>query len=91
MEKIVHIYIVHEINLWKYAYSTDSTLGNSLFCAVKLVKTADIDKYKYFRYGFGFDMKGTFGFPSIGFSKNVIIFGVDMSLSPNVDNNKNIF
>ena len=34
-------------------------------------------------YGVGFDMKGTFGFPSIGF-----IFGADMSPSPHIDNKK---
>ena len=33
-------------------------------------------------------MKGTFGFPTIGFARNVIIFGVDMSSSPYIDNKK---
>ena len=59
-EKIVNIYIVHEINLWNYVDSSDSTLGNYLFSAVKLVKNADIDKNKYSGYGIGFDMKRTF-------------------------------
>ena len=57
---IVNIYIVYEINLWKYVDSIDPTLGNFLFCAVKLVKNPDIDKYKYSGYGIGFDVKGTF-------------------------------
>ena len=39
-EKIVNIYIVYEINLWNYRCSDDPTLGNCLFGAVKLVKTA---------------------------------------------------
>ena len=33
-------------------------------------------------------MKGTFAFPTGGFGKNVIIFGVDMSSSVHVDNGK---
>ena len=34
--------------------SSDPTLGNSLFGAVKLLKTANTDKYKY--YGYGLDL-----------------------------------
>ena len=58
-----------------------------LFSAVILVKNADIDKYKYSGYGIGFDRKGFF---SIGneVGRNVIIFGVDMSSSPHIDNKK---
>ena len=33
-------------------------------------------------------MKGTFGFPVIGFARNVIISGVDMSSSPHIDSKK---
>ena len=36
----------------------------------------------------GFDMKGTFSFPTGGFGKNVIIFGADMSSYVHVDNHK---
>ena len=55
------ITFTHEkINLWKYIDSNDRALGNSLFGAVTLVKNADIDKYKYFGFGIGFNMKGTF-------------------------------
>ena len=69
-----------------YIYSNDPTIGNSLFGAVKLVKQADIDKYKYSGDGIGFDMKGTFGFPAIGFARNVIIFEADMDSSLHIDN-----
>ena len=86
--KIVKIYIVYEINLWNYTYTDDPTLRNSLFGAVKLVKNADIDKFKYSGCGIGFDMKVTFGFPTIGFGRYVIIFGIDMSSSPHIDNKK---
>ena len=33
-------------------------------------------------------MKGTFGFPAIGFGRDVIIFGVDISSSAHADNKK---
>ena len=44
------------------------TPENSLFGAVSLTKNIDIDKFKYPGYGIGFD-------------RNCIIFGVDMSFS----------
>ena len=40
-------------------------------------------------YGIGFDRKWFFSL-SNGLFKNVIIFGVDMSSSPHIDNKKNI-
>ena len=72
--------------MWNYRYSDDPTLGNCLFGVVKLVKNADIDKYRYSWYGIRFDMKGTFGFPAIGIAWNHIIFRVYMNKSPNIDN-----
>ena len=85
--KTVNIYIAYEINLWNYVDSSDPTLGNSLFGAVKLVKNADIDKYKYSGYGIGLDMKGTFSV-SNGFGGNVIIFGDNISSSVHIDSKK---
>ena len=72
------------MNLWNYIDSSDPTIGNSLFGAVKLVKNSNIDKYKYSEYGLWFDMKGTFSFPTGGLGKNIIIFGVDMSTRKNI-------
>ena len=62
-------------------------LENCWFGAVKLTKDTEIDNYKYFRYGIGFDRKGFF---SIGddVGRNVIIFGVDMSSFPHIDSKK---
>ena len=48
-----------------------------MFRAVKLNKNADIEKFKYSRYGIGFDKRGTFSVPG-GFGRNVVKFGVDM-------------
>ena len=80
------------VNIYKKKVSKSSpksspTLGNSMFGAVKLTKNADIDKYKYYGYGTGFDRKATFSFDN-GFGRYIIIFGVDMSSSLHVDNKK---
>ena len=59
-----------------------------MFGAVSLIKHADIDQYKYSEYGIGFDRKGIFS-SGDGFGRNVIIiFAVDMSSSPHIDNKK---
>ena len=71
--KVVNIYIAYEasksINISNYL-----TLENYLFGAVSLTTNADIDKYKYSRYGIGFDRHGSFSFPGTGLGRNVIIF-----------------
>ena len=85
--KIVNIYIVYEISK-SCNIRMDATLENSLFGAVTLTK--NVDKYKFSRYGIGFDRKGTFSVGN-GFGRNCIIFGVDRSSSVHVDNNKNYF
>ena len=58
--KVVNIYISYEINLWSFKLCEDPTQGNSLFGVVKLVKNADIYKYKFSGYGIGFDTKDIF-------------------------------
>ena len=92
-EKVVNIYIVYEIskaaNISKYSGDDNyQTLQNALLGAVNLTKNADIDKYKYSGYGIGFDRRSSFSFPGGGFAQNVLIFGVDMSSSPHLDNKK---
>ena len=58
-QNIVNIYIVYEINK-HFNITSYPTLENCLFGAVGLTKHINIDEYKYFRYGIGFDRKGTF-------------------------------
>ena len=61
-----------------------------MFGAVILTKHVDIDQYKYSGYGVGSDRKGEFSFGN-GFSRNVIVFGTDMSSSVHANNKaKNI-
>ena len=85
--KIVNIYIVYEME-WSVDISSYPTLENCLFGAVKLTKHVNVDLYKYFGCGIGFDRKGFFFSIGDEVGKNVIIFGVDMSLSPHIDNKK---
>ena len=87
--KIVNIYIAYEISK-NYSISTYETLENCLFGTVSLTKNADIDQYKYFGYGIGFDRKGEFSFGN-GFGRNCIIFGADMSSSSHAINKKKYF
>ena len=54
--------------------------------AVSFTKNADIDEYKYSGYGTGSDRRGLFSYLSGGTGRNVIIFGVDISLSTKIDN-----
>ena len=83
-KKIVNIYIAFELILHNLN-SNYPTLENCLFGAVELARGTDIDNYKYFGYWIEFDRKGFF---SIGdeVGRNVIVFGVDMSWSPHIDN-----
>ena len=74
------------LNQWPRDLNTDFTLGNCLFGSVKLTKNADSNKYIYTSYGIGFDSRSEFSLPDGSMRKNVIIFGVDMSLSMHIDN-----
>ena len=84
---IVNIYIVYEISK-NYNISSYPTLANCLFGTVSLTKNADIDQYKYFEYGIGFDRHGEYSFGN-GHSKNCIIFGADVSSSSHANNKIN--
>ena len=84
--KIVNIYIAYEIER-SVNMSSYPTLENCLFDAVKLTKHIDIDLYKYSGYGIGFDKKWSYSIGD-GVSRNVVMFGVNMTLSPHMDNKK---
>ena len=85
--KKVNIYIVYELGVSSSNVNCH-TLKNYLFGAITLTKNADIDKYRYSGYGIGFDRRGSFSFPSVGFGQNVLILGVDMIFSAHIDNKK---
>ena len=51
-----------------------------------MTKNTDIDKYS--GYGIGFDRRSSISFPGGEFGQNVLIFGVDISSSVHIDNEK---
>ena len=86
---ILNICIVYDISR-NFNISSYPTLENCLFGAISLIKGTAIDHYKYFRNGIGINRHGFFSHTSAsgGTSRNVIIFGVDMSSSSKIDNRK---
>ena len=59
-----------------------------MFGSVKLIKNADPDKCKYSGYVDGFDTCSEFSLLDDSIGKNVIIFGVDMSSSRHIDDER---
>ena len=67
------------------------TLGDCLFGVVKLTKNTDPYKYEYSDYGIGFDACTQLSLLTGEWDKNVVIFGVENSLSEHSDNKKAIY
>ena len=82
-----NVYIVYELGA-SSSNDSDPTLKNCLFGAVTLTKNTDIEKYGYSGYAIGFDRRSSFSVPGGGFDQNILLFGVDMSSSPHIDNKK---
>ena len=69
----MNIYIFYETNLWQFNVGKNFALRSSLFGAVKLIKYADPDNYKYSSYGIGFDARGCYSLSDGSkFGRNVI-------------------
>ena len=83
---LLNLFIVYELDSWPSDLNTDFTLGSCLFGCAKLTKNTDPDKYSYNGYGVGFDARGYQSLPDGSVDKNVIIFGVNMSSSVQIDN-----
>ena len=82
---LIAIYcIVYRLN--PRTNSSNIVLENCLFGKIKMTKNADTDKYKYQGHGIRFELSGIFSHPNGGDVKNVVIFGVDMANSKNVNN-----
>ena len=62
----------------------------ALLEALKLAKTACSHKYLFSGYGTRFDSDSEFSLPYGSLGKNVIIFGVGMSSSVHVDNERKL-
>ena len=73
------------------SFNTDFALSNCSVGSLKLTKNADLDKYKYTADEIGFDFREEYSLPDGSASRNVIIFGVDMSPSVYIDNKEKDF
>ena len=82
------IFIAYELDTWSQELNSDFVLKDCLFGDIKLTKNDDLNKYVYSGYGIEFDSRWEFSLPDGSVGKNVIIFGVDMSSSVHIDNNK---
>ena len=67
------------INTRSKDLTTDFTLGDCLFKAVKLTKNADSDKYGYIGNDIGFYARSQFSLSNDKWGKNVVIFGMSNS------------
>ena len=85
-KKVINLEISYTLGPQLRNLSTYFTLDDCLFGSVKLIKNADLYKYKYTGYGKGFDSRSKFLFKHGNLRDNVIIFGADMSSSVLVDN-----
>ena len=84
---VVNIHTVYETT--PDTKTSNITLENCLFGAIKITKNSEVDKYKYSGYGIGFDSRESFSHPSGGNGTNVIIFGADLSSSVHANNKVN--
>ena len=86
---VVNIYVAYKLNPISFSRNTDYTMKNALFGAMKITKNTNTSKNKYEGYGICFDEGGSFISGNITNSRNVLIFGADMSSSIHNTNKAN--
>ena len=84
----MNLFYVYKLDVWSRDLNTTFTLGDCLFGAVELTKNVHAHKYPYSGYVIGFNARSQFPLPSGERGKNIVIFGLDNSLSVHVDNRK---
>ena len=96
-DNVINIYCVYEIQPISSSKDTSFTIQNALFGAMQITKDAtDNSKYNYKGYGICFDERSQFGhtiteggFTHTTNSRNVLIFGAEMSFSVHATNRAN--
>ena len=86
---VVNISIVYKLDTISFSRNTDYTIQNALFGAIEITENVDSSKNKYEGYGICFDEEGSFTSGNIVNSKNVLIFGADVSFSSHTTNKAN--
>ena len=90
LTKILNIYIVHDSGSWPRNPTKNFKFMNCLLGSTNIVINSDKEKYVHSKFGITFDSAGSWSFDNYT-ARNVIIFGVDNSLSFHFDNYKNNF
>ena len=96
-KNVVNIYIVYKLDPIASIRDTSFTIQNALFGAMQITKNAtDNSKNNYKGYGICFDERSEFGhaiteggFTHTTDTRNVLIFGADMSFSVHATNRAN--
>ena len=85
MTKIVKFYTVYDLAAWPRNPTNNFKFKNCLFEATNIVNNSEKEKYVYSGHGITFNSTDWWSFGN-DTTRNVIIFGVDNSLSSHVDN-----
>ena len=92
----INIYIVYKLDPIASSRDATFTIQNALFGAMQITKNADTPKYDYKGYGICFDERSEFdhiisdgGFAHTTDTRNILIFGADMSFSVHKTNRAN--
>ena len=93
---VINVYVVYKLDPIASSRDTTFTIQNALFGAMQITKNSDTSKYDYKGYGICFDEGGQFGhtiteggFAHTTNTRNVLIFGADMSFSIHATNRAN--
>ena len=78
--KIVCVYIVYDLDNWGNNLLSNFKFYNCMFGATNIAKNSDKDKSLYSGYTIEFDGAGSWNLAN-NLARNVVIFGVDSSLS----------
>ena len=83
---IITFLLVYKLDARSRDLNSEWTLKDCLLGVVNLAKKTDPNKHVYSGYGIRFDSRSEFSLPDSSKNKNVISFGVDISLSLHIDN-----
>ena len=93
---IINIYCVYKLDPIASSRDTTFAIQNAFFGAMQITKNSDTSKYDYQGYGICFDEGGQFdhtitegGFAHTTNTRNILIFGADMSFSVHATNRAN--
>ena len=87
---ILNLFIVYKLNIFPGNPTNTFTLKNCLFGTIKLTWNADKSKFTYNGWGITFDGKSISSFDN-DTKRNVVIFVVENSSSPDINDPKNNF